>query len=122
MFSSLKGLFATLLASGRTRLELLAVEVEEEKLRAIDLLGSTLAALFLLGLGIVLAVACLTAAFWEQRVLILGIAAGVAVAAGFLFASRAKARASLPSALFQTSIKELDKDLSALRGRSVGQP
>ncbi|MGE5385323.1 MAG: phage holin family protein [Betaproteobacteria bacterium] len=115
LFALLKGLVATLVANGRLRLELLVTEIEEEKLRVVDLLVSAIATLFLLGLGVVLLVACLAAAFWEQRVLVLGISAAVTLIAGLLLAVRLGRRAGQPSALFRASLREFDKDLAALR-------
>ena len=118
LFANLKGLLAAVLASGRTRLDLLVTELEEEKLRLIDILVSAVAAMFLLGLGIVLAVLFLTVLFWEQRLVVLGIAAGGVLLSGMLFALRLHARVARPSALFRASLREIDKDIEALRGRS----
>ena len=53
LFSSLKGTAATLVAIFRTRLELLASELEEEKIRLLSLLLFALGALFFLALGLV---------------------------------------------------------------------
>lgn len=117
LFAGLKGLLATLLASGRTRLSLLATEIEEEKLRLIDLLVSAVAALFLLSLGIVLLVVFLAVVYWEQRVAVLGIATGLVLLAGTAFSLRLLALAKRRSTLFQSSLKEIDKDLEALRER-----
>lgn len=115
LFSALRNLLATLVATGRTRLELLGIEVEEEALRLLGLVARGIAALFLLGLGLILLIACLAAAFWEQRVAIFGASALFTLGAGLYLFLRAKQQASQPSALFRSSIAELDADLARLR-------
>ncbi len=122
LFAALKGFLANIVATGRTRLELLATEAEEEKLRLIDLLVSAMAAVFLLGLGLVLLIVCLSVLFWEQRVLVLGLSAGITVFLGLLFALHARLRLKQPSALFSASIKELGKDIEALQASSSESP
>lgn len=115
LFSALRNLLATLVATGRTRLELLGIEVEEEALRLLGLVARGIAALFLLGLGLILLIACLAVAFWEQRVAIFGAFALFTLGAGLYLFLRAKQQASQPSALFRSSIAELDADLARLR-------
>ena len=121
LFAALKGLLVTLVATGRTRLELLANEAEEEKLRLIDLLISAAAAVFLLSLGIVLVIVWLAVVYWEQRVLVLGLSAGTTLFIGALFALHLRSRLKQPSALFRASIKELDKDIAALQSTAPDQ-
>lgn len=122
LFAALKGLLATLVATGRTRLALLATEAEEEKLRLVDLLVSAAAAIFLLSLGIVLIIVCLAVAFWEQRVLVLGASAGATIFCGTLFALHLRSRLKQPSALFRASLRELGKDVEALRASPTERP
>ena len=74
LFAALKNIVATLLASGRTRLELLANEVAEEKLHLIRLLLLALGMMFFLAMGMLVLLAFLTALFWESRLLVLGLA------------------------------------------------
>lgn len=117
LFAALKRLAATVVAIGRTRLELLATEVEEEKLRVSGILAYGAAAVCFLGLGILTGVACLAAAFWEQRVLVLGLAAFVLVAIAGICGARGMAVARRGSPLFRASLAELDADLDRLKGR-----
>lgn len=70
----------------------------------------------MLGLGIILLVACVAAAFWEQRVAVFGLFALLALLAGLLFFLQVKKQLSQPSALFHSSLAELDADLARLRG------
>jgi uncharacterized membrane protein YqjE len=78
-----KGLAATGLRAVRTRLELLAIELKEEKAWALRFLVVAVAALYLLTFGILLAIFAL--ALWaseENRPAILAGFAGVFLAAG----------------------------------------
>ena len=56
VFAAVVNLATTLLASARTRLELLSNEVAEEKMRAMRLLIAAQGMLFCLGLAVVMAV------------------------------------------------------------------
>ncbi|MBK1680320.1 phage holin family protein [Rhodocyclus tenuis] len=108
-------LATTLLASGRTRLELLGNELEEEKLRLIRvaLLGQAL--MLCAGIAAVLGFALLALSFWEQRLLIIGGGAlGFLFAAALFYASLQRALAR-PQPLFNASVAELEEDLRQLR-------
>lgn len=118
LFAALKGLVASVVAIGRMRLELLANEVEEEKIRLVSLLGMGLVALFLFGLGAVLLVVFLAAVFWEQRVAVFGISAFVALAGAWGLIMMARRELSKPSNLFRASLAELDADLAHLRSET----
>lgn len=118
-FSALKNLVTTLVVTGKTRLELLVTEVEEEKIRFLDLLVSALATLFLFGLGLVLAVACAAAAFWEYRIAVFGISAGVVLFGAAVFLGRVRAAIAQPSQLFKSSLAELGADKIALEDEAV---
>jgi uncharacterized membrane protein YqjE len=115
LFNSLRNLLATAVVIGRTRLQLLGTELQEEKTRLLGALASGVAALFLFGLGIVLLIACLAAAFWEQRVAIFGISALVTLGGGAYLVMQAKQLISQPSNLFHASLAELDADAARLR-------
>lgn len=117
LFAALKNIVATLLSIGRTRAELLAVEIEEEKYRLIALWAKALGAAFLIALGVIMTVFSLALAFWEQRVLVFAFFAVLfLLGAAFLVVSlRQQARA--PSRLFRSSLAELEADVAELRGR-----
>ena len=118
LFVALKNLLANLLAIGRTRAELLVVELEEEKFRLLGLLGRAVGAAFLLGLAVVLGLFWLLLAFWEQRLLIVGLAALACLGGGFWLLGALRRAAAAPSRLFAASLAELDEDIAQLRGRS----
>lgn len=115
LFAGLKNLVATVLTIGRTRVELLAIEIEEEKYRLVGLLSKAFGALFLLFLGIVMAVFSLALAFWEQRVLLFGLFALVFFVGASLLAFSLLAQVKAPSRLFRDSLAELDADVAQLR-------
>jgi len=73
LFASLRGLIATAVALLRTRLELLATEFEEEKLRLLSIIMYGAAALFMFGVGLVLLAVFLAVLFWDtHRLLVMG--------------------------------------------------
>lgn len=111
VLGSLKGWAATLVAVAHTRLEILSTEVEEEKIRVGQLLLLAVAALFLLGLGIVFAAAFLTVLFWEtHRLFVLGALALLFLASGVIAVRLLQSKAREKSCLFADSLGELAKD------------
>ena len=120
LFSALKNLAATLLASGRTRLELLGNELEEEKLRAFQLFLLALGLAFCLSIGLLMLVLFLTVAFWESRVLILGISCAAFLGASIWLAFGLKQAVQRPRRMFDASLSELEEDLRQLKA-AIGQ-
>lgn len=108
-------LATTLLASGRTRLELLGNELEEEKLRLIRiaLLGQAL--MLCAGIAVVLGFALLALSFWEQRLVIMGGGAVLFLAAAALFYASLQRALTRPQPMFNASVAELEEDLRQLR-------
>lgn len=122
LLSALKNIAATLLSSGRTRLELFANEIEEGKLRAIQLGMLAGWALFCLAIGIVLVVALLVALFWDQRLAVLGILSAVFLALGGYFLARLKQASNRPDKIFSASLAELEEDLRQLKSMAGHEP
>jgi uncharacterized membrane protein YqjE len=118
LFSALKNILATLLSIGRTRAELLAVEIEEEKYRLIAMWAKAIGAAFLIALGVIMAVFSLALAFWEQRVLVFGLFAGLFFIGAAVLVLSLRQQAKSPSRLFRSSLSELDADIAQLRGSS----
>lgn len=115
LFTALKNVSATLLATGRTRLELLGNEFEEEKLRVTRLLLIAEAMMFCLGIGILLLVALLAILFWDNKIAIVGGFAGLFLLLGVVFYQalmRATQRQDKP---FASSLAELEEDLRQLK-------
>lgn len=111
----MKSMVATLVAIGRTRAELLVVELEEEKLRLMSLWSKAIGAAFMLAVGVVMVVFCLALAFWEQRVLVFGIFAALFIGGGLFLIGSLKQQAGQPSKMFRASLNELETDLAQLR-------
>ncbi|MDR2787622.1 MAG: phage holin family protein [Candidatus Accumulibacter sp.] len=114
LFSALRNIAATALASGKTRLELLSNEIEAEKLHAIDLLLTVLAVAFCFGVGVILAVALLVSSFWEQRFVILAICSLVFLALGGVLFARFRQESRRSERIFAVSVAELERDLRRL--------
>ncbi len=115
LFAALKDVAATLLAGGKTRLELLGNEIEEEKLRAMQLILVAQGMVFCFGVGTLLAVALLTALFWDSRLLVLGASAAVFLVFGGVFYAAFKRATQRPEHIFAASIAELQEDLHQLK-------
>jgi uncharacterized membrane protein YqjE len=115
LFVSLKNLILTLLAIGKTRAELLVNEVEGEKYRLMSLWAKAVGAAFLFAVGLVLLVAFIALVFWEQRILVFGLAAGLFLVTGLYLVLALRRQISQPSKLFRASLAELEADMAQLQ-------
>ncbi len=116
---SLRNLAATLVALLQTRLELLVTELEEERIRLLQLLFWAAGALFFFGVGILLLTILLVAVFWDSshRITAIVVLAGVFLAAGIGMAIAVRNRMHERSRLFSVSLDELAKDKDQLTPR-----
>jgi len=118
LFDSLKTLAGTLLAIGRTRLELLSNELEEERLRLGSILLWASVALFFAALGTVLATLLFVTALWdEHRLLALGIPTLLFMLGALLSFRTALDKIRSKRRLFSASLAELTKDCEQLASR-----
>jgi len=118
-----KGLASTGLRAVRTRLELIAIELKEEKAWAVRFLVVAVAALYLLSFGLLLAIFALVVwASEENRPLVLGSFAGVFLLAGAAGVAYIMSASKGRTPLFQETIAVLKGDEEALRAglRSAG--
>lgn len=115
LFSALKNIVATLIATGKTRAELFVTELEEEKIRFVSLCSKVIGAAFLLAIGAILAVCCLALVFWEQRVVVFGVFAFLFVGAGLYLLVSIRQQASQRGRMFRASLSEFEEDLAQLR-------
>lgn len=84
-------LAATLLAITRNRVDLVATELEEESLRYFSYLAMSLAALFCLGMAVLLGAATLVVLYWEtHRIAVLLGLMSVFALAGILLGLRVR--------------------------------
>lgn len=115
LLESLTVLATTLVAIAHTRLDLLSTDLEEDREHLLSLLVLTLAALFCLGVGVVLATILLVAVFWDtHRLLVLGSLAGFFLAVGMAAWGFAMHKARTKPRLFAASLLELLKDRQQL--------
>ena len=109
--SRLRSSIAGALGLLQTRLELLATEFQEEKLRLGSLLGYAAAAFFFLGFGAMMLALFLTVLLWDShRLLALGIFTALFLAIGIIAALAAARIGRQGSRLFAASIAELAQD------------
>ena len=114
----LRRLGTSLLTLGRIRLELLAIEVQEEKDRIAGLLLWSVLAALLAGFGVLMLIVLVTVALWDShRLLALGGGSVVLIGAAVFAVLKVKGLVDQPSTLFQSSIAELRQDADALRRR-----
>jgi len=115
LLTSLKQLVATLVAIVQTRLELLASEVQAEKLRLTQLLLFGISALFFLACAVLLLTVLVVVALWDtHRLLAIGGFAALYLGMGVGFALAARARAAGGTQLFAASLVEFEKDRDRL--------
>lgn len=117
LLGSIRRLLSTLTQVASTRLELLANELEEERLRLEQMLLYLFCSLFCAGFGIVLLTAFIVVLFWEgHRLLVLGGLSALFLSSGFLLAMRLYSMSQAKSRLFSASLAELHKDREQLGG------
>lgn len=118
LLASLSALTATVVSIAHTRLELLAVDLEQERQHWLLFALLALGGLLCIGVGLVLATILLLYLFWDSnRILVLAATAG-----GFLLAGIAAGGALMHCVRtrprpFATSLSELVKDGEELAAR-----
>lgn len=114
---SLRGLLATAVGIGRTRLELLSVELREELQRITGVLLWGVVAILATAAGLFFAVVAVILVYWDtHRILATALAAAgfFAVAIGALLVVRARLQAN--PGFLQATLAELHQDEQELRG------
>jgi uncharacterized membrane protein YqjE len=107
----------TLVAMARTRLELAAVEVQEEAQRLIGYVAWTLLAAFLGAGALMLAALFVIVLFWDShRLLAIGAMAAVFALAASLILLQVRARFAARPRMMSATLAELDKDLAFIKG------
>jgi uncharacterized membrane protein YqjE len=111
---------ATLVAMVHTRLELAAVEAQEEARRLLGCLAWTLFAVFLAAGAALLAALFVVVLFWDSyRLLAIGGMAGLFALAAIAIAMKVKSGFESRPPLFQATLGELRNDLEFMT--SAGQ-
>lgn len=116
VLASLRGLAATAVDIAQTRLQLLANELEEQRIRALQIIVLGAVALFCGAIGVLLASAWIVLALWDQyRLITLGCLAVLYFAGCVVALKIMKAKAAERPALFAASLAELRRDHDLLR-------
>lgn len=115
LFASAKGLLGTGVTLIHNRLELLGVELAEERVRLLSLVAYGGAAFLCLSAGLVFLAVFLTVLLWDSnRLLALGVFSALFIGAGIASLMLAMSLARSGSKLFSASLAELRKDRDAL--------
>jgi uncharacterized membrane protein YqjE len=118
LFGSMTNFAATLVTIAHTRLDLLSTDLEEERAHVFLLLALGLAALFFIGVGVVLTTILLVNVFWDtHRFLVLFLLAGFFLTAGLVAGGVAFYKVRTKPKLFSASLSELYKDRQQLVSR-----
>jgi uncharacterized membrane protein YqjE len=119
LLTSLADLAATMLAIVQTRIELLSVELEQERDHVISLLVMSLIALFCFGVGLVLIIIAIVMANWEtHRVAALSMISGFFLMAGIAVWVYSRHKLKTKPVILTTTLSELSKDRQQLSSRS----
>jgi uncharacterized membrane protein YqjE len=119
LLDSLTGIASTLVAILQTRLDLLAVDLEDDLQRFLSLLMLALGTIFCLGVGVVLSAMVLVVMFWDtHRLLLLTGLAVLFLGAGAAVGALARKKAKAAPRIFASSLEELRKDGRQLASRS----
>jgi uncharacterized membrane protein YqjE len=115
LMESLKRLASTLTSIVSTRLELLASELQEERLWLTQMSLYALFALFCFGMGLLLLTIFVVVLFWDDhRLAVLGGLCILFIVLGALMANIMRVKARSRPKLFSVSIAELSKDREQL--------
>lgn len=116
LYGSLRNLLTHGVELLHTRLELVLVELAEEKLRLLRLLAFGAMAFFLLGVGAVFFATFLTVLMWEEhRLLFLGLFSVLFLGLGAVSLYFAWRNAEARSGLLAATLGELSEDRAALK-------
>jgi uncharacterized membrane protein YqjE len=122
LMASVKRLLSTLIFIASTRLELLANELQEERLRLTQMLFFALLALFFFGIGILLLTVLVVLLFWDDhRLAVTCVLSVIFFALGLLMVMLLRSKAQAKSSLFSASLAEFARDRAHL-GDSYDRP
>lgn len=116
MLVSVRRMLSTLTSIASTRLELLANELQEERLRLMQMLLFVFFALFCFGMSMLLLITFILVLFWDDhRLAVLGMLSIFFFAIGAIFAMLLRGRMQVKSRLFSVSLAELARDREQLK-------
>jgi uncharacterized membrane protein YqjE len=115
LFASTKGLLGTGATLLHNRLQLLGVELAEERVRLVSMLAYGGAAFLCIAAGLIFLAIFFTVLLWDSnRLLVLGVFSALFLGAGVASLMLAMSLARSGSKLFSASLAELRKDSEAL--------
>lgn len=115
LFASLRTLGATLLATFHSRAELLAHELQRERVRVTRLVLLGVASLFFLALGALTATIFVIVLFWDsQRLVVIGFLTVLYLGLGAGIMTYAKREADRSKRPFSASLEQLRQDREQL--------
>lgn len=124
LIASLRQLLASATAFARTRLALVAADLDEARVRLAALALSAAAALVSFALAALLALVFVIAAFWDTpyRLIAIGVLAALFALAGGLLWRRASRGLPAPQELFAATRAEFAKDRLEFAARPAVEP
>jgi len=115
LLESVKRLASTLISIVSTRMELLANELQEERLRLTQMFFFSLLALFCFGMALLLLTVFVTVLFWDDhRLAVLGGLCVLFLLLGTLMAVLLRSKAQSKPKLFSATLAELAGDRTHL--------
>ncbi|MCW5625212.1 MAG: phage holin family protein [Burkholderiales bacterium] len=116
VLDALRGLVETSVALVHTRLEILATEIEEERIRLKQYVLLALATAFCLGFALILAVLLVLVVFWDDhKILAVSLLLAVFLVSGGALAFTLVRQARARPMLFSATLAELAKDRDRLK-------
>jgi len=118
LLESLRNLAKTFLALVQTRLEIFASEIDEQRALLARIAVLSAIAAFCLGLAVILLVVFVVVLFWDtNRLLAIGVLAGVFAAGGIAACVMLRAAIARRPKLLAATLAELRKDRTKLEGQ-----
>jgi uncharacterized membrane protein YqjE len=118
LLESLRNLARTFLAIVQTRLEIFASEIDEQRALLARIAVLAAVAAFCLGLAVILLVLFVVVLFWDaDRLLAIGVLAGVLAAGGITALIMLQAAVRRRPKLLSATLAELRKDRAKLEGQ-----
>lgn len=123
LLKSATALAKTLVSMLHTRLHLLAIDIEEDRLYLLQILKYGLLALFCLAIGVIALTIFVAVLFWDShRLLVLASITTVFLLAGVLCWRYAACIVKAKPSLFNNSLCELVKDAQSLEDATLTPP
>lgn len=118
LLDSLRNLARTFLAIVQTRIEIFASEIDEQRALLARIVVLAAVAAFCLGLAVILLVLFVVVLFWDtDRLLAIGVLAGVLAAGGITALMMLQAAVRRRPKLLSATLAELRKDRAKLEGQ-----